>query len=188
MFSELASLRGNHFPLAIVDSYSWIKNLNLSKVNTTLSLSEQGLKPCRQKLTGHFLSWKFTVLLIVLKDVLKHCCLFYDFRTRNMRCKKLSGPPDGARRTPEELSGFAQLVLWHSPQNHGCWSEWCQGSDVALHQDSVGPVGCQNGIAKVTTHPGLNRSCKKQLLYGGTVSLFRRETKQMEARKFATKL
>lgn len=76
MFSELASLRGNHFPLAIVDSYSWIKNLNLTKVNTTLSLSEQDLKPCRQKLTGHFLSWKFTVLLIVLKDVLKRCCSF----------------------------------------------------------------------------------------------------------------
>lgn len=56
--SELASLRGNLFPLTIVGSRSWVKSLNLSRVNTTVNLSEWGLEPCVQKLVSRLFPWQ----------------------------------------------------------------------------------------------------------------------------------
>ena len=66
MCLELASLRGSHFPFTTVHSYCWVKSLNLSRVNTSLNLSQQGLEPYRQKLVNCFLPWKFTLLPTVL--------------------------------------------------------------------------------------------------------------------------
>lgn len=43
--SKLASLRGNLFPWTTVGNYSWVKSLNLTMVNTTVYLSEEGLEP-----------------------------------------------------------------------------------------------------------------------------------------------
>lgn len=58
MCSKLASLRGNLFKLTIVGSYSWVKSLNLSRVKSTVNLSEQGLEPCLQKLVSSLFPWQ----------------------------------------------------------------------------------------------------------------------------------
>lgn len=52
VWSKLASLCRNLFPLTRVGSYSWVKSSKLSKVNTTEILSEWGLEPCLQRLVS----------------------------------------------------------------------------------------------------------------------------------------
>lgn len=58
MCSTLAFPRGNLFPVTIVGGYSWVKSLNLSRVNTTVNLSGWGLEPCLQKLASCLFPWQ----------------------------------------------------------------------------------------------------------------------------------
>lgn len=153
MCSELASLWGNHFPFTTVHSYCWVKSLNLSRVNTSLNLPEQGLEPYRQKLANCFLPWKFTLLLTVLsKTFWKSAVVFLcqcgkkkSFKIRTFfamwNCCFAASPimesyapmtKRGKKIEPIQASRYEALLLNSSYKiNHVLFS-WSMGTEQSL--------------------------------------------------------